>query len=149
MGNNLNTYLKEITKTPRAGIIPYVKHKEKYYIPLMIPSDPLYGGTEYQLAKGVIEKNDTAIATAIKECQQELGLNITNTSLKLLWNNKKSNIQWFFCELKEMSKMIPEPNEDGIIETKDPKWFDLYEAEQIIKDWQKPLIKVLKRRLGI
>jgi len=141
--------MEEHIKQSRAGLIPCVLKNNHWYIALMKPSNPKYGGTDWQLAKGVVEENDDFKTTAVKECQQELGITININNIKLLWYNKQTLTQWFFVELKSLLPMKPGPNEDGIIETGETIWMEINQAEEEIRDWQKPIIKMLKRRLGI
>jgi 8-oxo-dGTP pyrophosphatase MutT (NUDIX family) len=133
----------------RAGLVPYSVTNDKYFVAMMKPTDPKYGGSDFQLCKGRIDGNDTPEETAVKECKQELGLEIQQSNIKLLWNNKDRRMIWYFCKVDGLPDMIPGPNEDGIIETKDAKWFEINEAQKIIRGWQRPILLMLKRRLGI
>lgn len=91
MSNNLsknigivNSILKN--NPTRAGIIPYyVNEVGDLLVYCMIPSDPAYGGSDPQMAKGKTDNMD-AIDTAWKEAKEELGLVRTNISggIKLL-----------------------------------------------------------------
>lgn len=79
----------------KSGIVPYYFDAEgKLLFNLMVPSDPNFGGTSLQIAKGCydfhnepadlgtyiknIDKRITIKETAIKEGQEELGLKCTN-----------------------------------------------------------------------
>jgi len=62
----------------KAGIIPYFIDKDQVYVYLMIPSDPHYGGTAPQIAKGQIDLNESPEQAAIREGEEELGLRRTN-----------------------------------------------------------------------
>lgn len=149
MEKKLSNYLEDLESIHRSGLIPYSIKNGKYYVAVMKPSDPKYGGTEFQFCKGQVEVGDTFKITAIKECEQELGLKVNQNEIKLLWDNKNKKIQWFYCELLTMRKMIPGPNENGIIETMDCQWMEINKAETTVRDWQRVLVKMLKRRLGI
>ena len=85
--------------------------------------------------------------TAIREGEQELGLKIPS-NIQLLWNNTKKGMTYFYVKVNKV-ELKPQSNEDGIMETAEAKWFKLSEVEKIIRDWQKPIIKMLIRRLGI
>ena len=68
----------------RAGIVPYFIDNNQIYVYLMIPSDPAYGGTEPQIAKGRVEEEGEEEA-AIREGEEELGLiraNINKIDIK-------------------------------------------------------------------
>ena len=60
--------IDEVALTQKAGIIPYYIDEDG--IPMMmfmVPSNPNYGGTEYQIAKGHIDKGETHYKAAIRE----------------------------------------------------------------------------------
>lgn len=44
----------------------------------MTPSDPAYGGTRPQIAKGSQDPGESAIHAALREAQEELGLRASN-----------------------------------------------------------------------
>ena len=74
------------SKRLRVGIIPYCHIDGVLHLRLMIPSDPAYGGTEPQIAKGRIEEGEDPVQSAIREGEEELGLvpgNIQNTQLMM------------------------------------------------------------------
>lgn len=62
----------------RAGIIPYIIVDGVVKFMMMTPSDPVFGGTRAQIAKGRIDSGDTPLSTAIKEGSEELGLKSSN-----------------------------------------------------------------------
>lgn len=65
----------------RSGIIPYAIFPDNVVKMLfMKPSNPLYGGDQFQIAKGKIESDDNSTLTAaIREAHEELGFNENNT----------------------------------------------------------------------
>jgi 8-oxo-dGTP pyrophosphatase MutT (NUDIX family) len=63
----------------RASMIPYVIENGEVVMLFMQPSNTLYGGTEFQLCKGVVEDNEDTHAAAIRESAEELGLREDNT----------------------------------------------------------------------
>ena len=68
-------------KVHRAGTIPYIIENGKIEMMFMQPSDPAYGGSEFQIAKGKIEENETAKDAALREAKEEIGLFIGNITL--------------------------------------------------------------------
>ena len=64
----------------KAGLILYYIDGEDVYFRCMIPSDPAFGGSNPQIPKGTIEPGDTPKYTAVKECIEEVGLDINNLS---------------------------------------------------------------------
>ena len=63
--NNRFNMIIENSNVKRAGVIPYrFNDKGEIEVYCMVPSDPAYGGTSPQLAKGKIERGDSVIDTA-------------------------------------------------------------------------------------
>lgn len=71
----------------KAGMLPYYISNGEVYFFFMKPSDPRYGGPNFQIAKGGVEKGDSIIKTAKKEAHEELG--VTSSNLK---NMKKVDV---------------------------------------------------------
>lgn len=138
-------YLESISRE-RGAIIPYCIINDKVYVALMKPSDPRYGTDSFQIAKGLRENNESIRQTAIREGEQELGLVIPK-DIQLLWDNKKMGMTYFYVKVQHQT-LHPLPNEDGIMETAEARWFNIEEAQNIIRSWQKPVIGMLRRRLG-
>jgi len=68
------------TKVDRAGMIPfYVTDEGEILMMFMIPSDPTYGGAEFQIAKGKVDPGENYETAAVREAEEELGLLMTNT----------------------------------------------------------------------
>lgn len=142
---SLNESVEE--KVKRGAIIPYAIEDNEVYVALMKPSDPKYGGSDFQIAKGIQEPGESIEKTAIREGEQELGLDLSN-DIKLIWDNKKGGIT-YFCVKVEIVGLKPEANEQGIMETGSAKWFKIFDALTLIRTWQKPVIQMLIRRLGL
>jgi len=137
----------------RAGAMPVYKDEDgKYYVALMKPSDPKYGGTAYQVAKGQIDtkngKKESPEETAVKEVWQELGIKIKESDLIKIWNRNKMMF-FYIAKVKNKNSSGPQPNEHGQIETESIVWWDLDTAEKKMRDWQRPLVKEVREALGI
>lgn len=66
-------------KIERAGLIPcFINADGDVEMMFMKPSDPQYGGSDYQIAKGKIEVGESQMETAIREAHEELGLKQDN-----------------------------------------------------------------------
>lgn len=65
-------------KWRRSGGIPYFVKDQEVFMYFMKPSNPLYGGNDFQIAKGTFDKGETPLTTAIRECGEELGLLTSN-----------------------------------------------------------------------
>jgi len=73
--------LNEATAKPRnkAGVIPFIRHDDgSIQMMFMSPSDPSYGGPEPQIAKGGLDAGENAKEAAIREGEEELGLQQSN-----------------------------------------------------------------------
>lgn len=66
-------------KILRSGVIPYYIDSEgEIHMYFMKPSDPKFGGPDFQLAKGRIDEGEDAERTALREGEEELGLKLEN-----------------------------------------------------------------------
>lgn len=75
------TKLVDIKNSNKSGVIPfYVNEAGEIRMLFMVPSDPHYGGTHPQIAKGGIDPGETAESTALREGYEELGLKDSNIS---------------------------------------------------------------------
>ena len=66
----------------RAGCLPYHVLDGKIKILFMKPSNPKYGGGDFQIAKGKSEEGESPRETGMREAGEELGLfqaNVTKT----------------------------------------------------------------------
>lgn len=64
-----------IPKVDRAGIIPfYINDEQEIVMMFMVPSDPEYGGSDFQIAKGKVDPGEQHEEAAIREGEEELGL---------------------------------------------------------------------------
>ena len=61
--------------TAKAGVLPYYMDGEGIAKMLfMQPSNPKYGGSSYQIAKGGIDPGEDELSAALREGEEELGL---------------------------------------------------------------------------
>lgn len=63
-------------KVDRAGFLPY-RIKDNYRIEFLFmkPSDPTFGGSHFQIAKGHVDPTDQSfLSAALRECEEELGV---------------------------------------------------------------------------
>lgn len=59
----------------RIAALPWYRVDDCIHVALMVPSNPAYGGTKPQLAKGLRDKEDEDdLAAALREGNEELGL---------------------------------------------------------------------------
>jgi 8-oxo-dGTP pyrophosphatase MutT (NUDIX family) len=70
----LKHYINEEKLGMKAGMIPFYIDNDKLKIMLVIPSDPAYGGSNYQISKGRQDGNEKPIETAKREAKEEMGI---------------------------------------------------------------------------
>jgi ADP-ribose pyrophosphatase YjhB (NUDIX family) len=146
-------YINEEKLGMKAGMVPFhIDDNGKLKILLIIPSDPAYGGSSYQIAKGRQDNNEKPIETAKREAKEEMGLkkisDIFQVSKTVLKGMMRSyNFFLFACQINDpndLSKM------DFEISHRD--WLDTDNLKNI-RNSQKDLIykaiKVIKRKKGI
>lgn len=64
-----------MNKIDRAGLIPYFVNADgDYEMFFMKPSDPEFGGPDFQIAKGKVDPGETPKEAAVREAKEELGL---------------------------------------------------------------------------
>jgi 8-oxo-dGTP pyrophosphatase MutT (NUDIX family) len=76
----LDEIQKKNTESQRKklGAIPWYEHAGKVFMLFMTPSDPAYGGTRPQIAKGRQDAGESALHAALREAAEELGLRGSN-----------------------------------------------------------------------
>jgi len=133
---------RDFSKIHRAGLIPVYMKDDVVEVCLRTSSDPKYGGSDFQIAKGEIDEGETPMEAAIREAKEELGFTV-NGAPKLLWNDKKNRMHYFYI-ITDTKKLGQHDYETGKVE-----WWSLDKAEKDMRDWQRKLIPMIKRRLGI
>jgi 8-oxo-dGTP pyrophosphatase MutT (NUDIX family) len=111
----------------RAGLIPYwIDTNNKIYMLFMKPSNPDFGGPDFQISKGKIESGYSELETAIKEAKEELGLRIDNIkSQPIFVGNFMKGICIYAVEVYSKDD-FDEPE----YETSETKWMTLDEFKQ-------------------
>lgn len=127
----------------RAGIIPYIKKDDKVLMLFMKPSDPAYGGSDWQIAKGKIDAGETELEAAQREGHEELGLRHSN--IDHIWPvGSLLNIKVFACEVYNM-KNFDTPH----YETGDTRWMTAEEFEKTGRDLHKKIVKMTAAKLNL
>ena len=62
----------------KLGAVPWIVQKNQVLMMFMTPSDPAYGGSAPQIAKGNQDAAESAQHAALREAQEELGLRGSN-----------------------------------------------------------------------
>jgi len=61
----------------KAAMLPYVIEDDIYFL-FMKPSDPNYGGSRFQIAKGHVDEGEKTLHAAAREAKEELGIKYSN-----------------------------------------------------------------------
>jgi 8-oxo-dGTP pyrophosphatase MutT (NUDIX family) len=123
----------------KAGIIPFhIDNKGVLSVLLTKPSDPDYGGSNYQIAKGGIDEGETLEQTALREGIEELGLREYNTIGMLYMgfdNIQDYELHVYLTRVKNRQD-FNKPH----YETDSTKWFTRNELGNV-REEQRPLIQ--------
>jgi predicted NUDIX family NTP pyrophosphohydrolase len=137
-------FYEEIKKSiNRAGLLVYKIENNQIEFLLMKPSDPNYGGSNFQIAKGQVDPGHDFYSTAFKEAEEELGVTKNNlTDVELLSHEKFKNgnqIQWYMGRIIDFNKLIPFHYETGEI-----AWFKPGDIGKIRIDHRSVVYKALR-----
>lgn len=135
------TLIENKQPIPTAGTIPYyIDDNNNVYVYLMIPSNPNFGGTQPQLAKGQIDDGYTVQETAAKEAKEEIGLKLPNLKFfKKLGNFKYIDgnvVSVYYGEVKDINDFNT-PH----WESKWAGWINLTQNFKVVRPEQKHIFK--------
>ena len=126
----------------RAGVIPYVIENDKIVMMFMKPSDPTYGGNQFQVSKGHVEPGESSVEAAIREGEEELGLfkgNILNIVDLGVFLGRST----FFIARIADADMFGDTDK----ETAAVKWMTLEEFEKDGRQLHVPVVKAAVRKI--
>ena len=129
-------------KPMRSGVIPYYVEGDTVRVRVMKPSDPAYGGTDWQMAKGEMEPGLGPEQNALKEAHEEVGLKDSNIRqlTKLLY---KSRLHVYAAEIID-----PDDFDEPHWETGAVTWLSLPDDLDQIRSWQRWMFQVLYRQIS-
>lgn len=131
------------TKIYRAGVIPYILDNfGNVEMLFMKPSDPKFGGDKFQVAKGKVDGNESAIEAAWREGREELGLFKGNVSDVQHLGTFLGRTNVFIMKIKDKN-MFGDPD----FETAETKWMNVDEFSDIGRDLHKPMVKAAYRMI--
>lgn len=135
------TYEKKIVY--RAGVIPYFINEDgEILMMFMKPSDTEYGGDSFQLAKGKVDDNESALVAALREAKEELGLFIGNVIFTKELGVFMGRTTVFLTKIKRQD-MFGEPS----YETSAVKWMTQEQFMEEGRDLHKPVVQAAVRMI--
>ena len=125
----------------RSGTIPYYVQREIMWVKVMKPSDPKFGGPEWQMAKGEMEPGLTLEQNALKEAHEEVGLKASNirSMFKL---TERNNLHIYAAEVVD-----PYDFDEPHWETGAVAWLQLPHQLDQIRDWQQQVFEMLYNKI--
>jgi len=127
--------------TRAASIIYHVTQGGPIHVLLVKPSDPNYGGPDFQVPKGVIDPGETSIDTALREAEEEAGLNQGNM-VSIFKVHNYDHITLYAIEVVRMED-FNQPD----YEVAEARWFMLRDAFKIIRPYQRAWLSKLINHL--
>lgn len=132
----------------RAGSIPFFIDGDGGFVMLfMKPSDPKFGGSEFQIAKGRVESGENTLEAALRETEEELGLNLSNVKWVKKCGVFLDTHHIFILEVNNMGDFS-----DTTFETGDTAWLTEEEFSSIGRKLHRPIVKAcvneFKKKLG-
>lgn len=129
-------------KINRAGVIPYIVENDTIKMLFMKPSNPKFGGDQYQVAKGKQEHGETDEETAFREASEELGLFSGNVVERHCLGNFLGRTMVYLAEVKDKDMFGDPCHETGSV-----KWMTPDEYFDTGRDLHKPIVKAAVRMI--
>ena len=130
-------------KVYRAGLIPFYRDQDgNIQMMFMRPSEPKYGGPQFQIAKGKVEDGEDTETAALREANEELGLFKGNIK-----NLRK--VGEFMGRTTVFIALIDDPNMfgDSTDETEEVKWMTPEEFYEQGRTLHIPVVKSCVRHI--
>lgn len=135
-------------KVERSGVIPYIIEDGQIKLMFMKPSDPKFGGDQFQIAKGKHEEGESAMEAGLREAGEELGLFTGNIEEATDLGKFLGRTTIVVAKIKDKTLFG-----DPCFETKEVKWMTPDEFYTDGRDLHKPVIKaavrIIKQKEGI
>ncbi len=130
----------EKEKIYRAGVIPYYVKDGEINMLFMQPSDSKYGGKDFQISKGKLEKDESNKKAAFREASEELGLFKGNIINNHDLGNFLGRTRLYIAKIKDPG-MFGDPH----FETGAVKWMKPDEFNKIGRSLHRPVVKAAVR----
>lgn len=130
-------------KYRKAATIIYHKDNDRIEILLVKPSNPKFGGPDFQLPKGQIHEKETPEQTALRESKEEAGL-VEDNILQMFYIgdyvthglDNSYILTVFGVEVKDKERFYLSD-----YEISDKGFFSLEKAQEIIRKEQKEILR--------
>ena len=129
-------------KIDRAGFIPYFVGDDAVHMLFMQPSDPKFGGPQFQIAKGKVDPGETPQQAAVREAQEELGLFPGNLKSVTALGKFLGRTTMYMGEVED-KELFGDPH----FETGAVKWMTLDEFLREGRGLHKPVVKAVMRKI--
>jgi 8-oxo-dGTP pyrophosphatase MutT (NUDIX family) len=124
-------------KVDRAGIIPfYLNDEGEIVMMFMIPSDPEFGGADFQIAKGKVDPGEQHEEAAVREGEEELGLIKSNMISDVHFLGKFLGRMHIYTVQVQSPTNFNRPH----YETGQVGWLTNEQFQQIGRDLHKPIV---------
>lgn len=127
-------------KIERSGVLPYYIDEGQIKILFMKPSNPKYGGSSFQMAKGKHEEGEGPEEAGLREAGEELGLFKGNIERTHKLGNFLGRTHVYVCKIKDTDMFG-----DFCDETAETKWMTPEEFQAEGRDLHKPVVKAAVR----
>lgn len=129
----------------KAGLIPYVVEDGQIKMLFMVSSDARFGGPDPMISKGNIDPGETPEQAAIREAEEELGLQLSNmishpfliTSEKIKGMDLEYFMNIYACEVADTTSFST-PH----YETAETVWLTLEQFEMIGRPLHRPIVQL-------
>jgi 8-oxo-dGTP pyrophosphatase MutT (NUDIX family) len=118
----------------RAGAVIYHIFNDVVHILLVKSSNPKFGGPDFQVPKGLCDPDESVEDAAIREADEEAGLNRSNM-ISIAPLCVYNSIHIYGIKVSDMTDFHKPDYEIG-----ETKWFTLSEAFKVIRGFQKPYL---------
>jgi 8-oxo-dGTP pyrophosphatase MutT (NUDIX family) len=128
----------------RAGTIPYVVEDGQILMMFMKPSNPEFGGSEFQLAKGRIEEGEDTKTAALREAREELGMFLSNIVHSEELGVFMGRTTVYVAKMKDRA-MFGEPS----FETAETMWLTLEQFKHLGRDLHCAVVMAAEHRIRL
>lgn len=129
-------------KIDRSGVIPYIIEAGLIKMMFMRPSDPKFGGDDFQIAKGKHEDGESAMEAGLREAGEELGLFTGNISEAHDLGTFLGRTTVLLAKVKDKTLFG-----DPCFETKEVRWMTPEEFEGEGRELHRPVVRAAVRMI--